>query len=185
MMVMTAKLNFKKIMMLLGTVFALILAAVLLMGGGEESETSSAPSMAGNPERVQFLTDMGWEVKPQPVEACQVKMPKEVSPVYDRYNNLQKSQGYDLTDYAGKKAMRYVYEISNYPGAKAPVYGTLLIWGDKIIGGDVTDTGAGGKIRGLRNPNKQAQVPAPSETQPETAPETQPSEETQLEEAPQ
>lgn len=185
MMVMTAKLNFKKIMMLLGTVFALILAALLLMGGGGETETSSAPSMAGNPERVQFLTDLGWEVKPQPVEACQVKMPRETSPVYERYNNLQKSQGYDLTDYAGKKAMRYVYEISNYPGAKAPVYATLLICGDSVIGGDVTDTGAGGKIRGLRNPGKQTLPQTPAATQPETTQETTVPQETHPESVPQ
>ena len=159
MMVMTAKLNFKKILMLLTAVAAVILALILLMGGGGETHKTSAPSMEGNTERVGFLQDMGWDVQEQPVKACQVKMPKQTSPVYERYNNLQKSQGYDLKEYAGKKAMRYVYTVKNFPGATEPVYATLLVYDGKVIGGDITDTSTGGKIRGLRKVRKAASVP--------------------------
>ena len=110
-----------------------------------------------------------------PKEASQVKIPTEQSPVYSRYNDLQKSQGYDLTQYAGKTVMRYVYEIQNYPGAEQPVYATLLIYKNQIIGGDVTNTSPNGHIQGFRM-NKAA----PSQTattQPTTAP-TQTSEST-------
>ena len=169
MMVMTAKFNFKKTMLILGGIAAGILAIILLFGGSsQEEEAPAAPSCAGNEGRVQFLRTMGWQVDPEPKEASQVRMPSETSPVYERYNNLQKSQGYDLTDYAGKKAMRYVYEVKNYPGSTEPVYATLLIHKDKVIGGDITDTGTAGKIRGLkRKPEKLApapSLPVPSET---------------------
>ena len=46
--------------------------------------------------------------------------------------------------------MRYVYKIENYPGATEPVYATLLIWKNQIIGGDITDTAANGMIQPLK-----------------------------------
>ena len=45
--------------------------------------------------------------------------------------------------------MRYVYKINNYPDAKEPVYATLLVYKDRIIGGDITDTTPGGRVRGF------------------------------------
>jgi hypothetical protein len=48
--------------------------------------------------------------------------------------------------------MRYVYRINNYPGATEPVYATLLVYKNQIIGGDITDTSAKGQIRGFRMP---------------------------------
>ena len=69
-------------------------------------------------------------------------------------NALQKSMGYDLSEYAGKTVMRYVYKIKNYPGATEPVYATILISNNQVIGGDVTDTSANGTIRGFAMPKK-------------------------------
>ena len=99
--------------------------------------------------RVKFLTDLGWEVTTSPAEATEVRIPRNDDQIFARYNELQKSQGYDLAKYAGKRVMRYVYRINNYPNAKEPVYATLLIYKDKIIGGDITDTTPGGKVQGF------------------------------------
>ena len=54
-----------------------------------------------------------------------------------------------LSKFAGKKVMRYVYEITNFPDAREPVYATVLVYRDKIIGGDITDTTPGGKVQGF------------------------------------
>ena len=158
-MVLTAKVDFKKLLMILAAVAAGILALLLLVGGKEDTAQTAAPILSGNDGRVQFLTDLGWEVAASPVESTQVKIPEDTSEVFDRYNTLQKGQGYDLSQYAGKKVMRYVYKITNYPGATAPVYATLLIHKNQVIGGDVTDTSPGGKIQGFK-------IPAPTETSP-------------------
>ena len=72
--------------------------------------------------------------------------------MFDRYNALQKSQGYDLTQYAGKTVMRYVYKITNYPGATDPVHATILVYKNQIIGGDITDTSASGIMTGFKKP---------------------------------
>ena len=153
MMVMTAKVDFKKVMLALAAVAALILAIVLLAGEGSDATQTAAPALSGNDGRVKFLTDFGWDVTTTPTESSQVKIPEETSEVFDRYNALQKSQGYDLSKYAGKTVMRYVYKIKNYPGATDPVYATLLIYKDQIIGGDITDTSAKGVIRGFKMPS--------------------------------
>lgn len=162
MMVMTAKVDMKRTAVILGAIAAAILALILLFGGGD-AEAASAP-VTGNDARVKFLKDFGWEVASTPTESGQVRIPSETTEVFDRYNQLQKSQGYDLTKYAGKNAMRYVYKISNYPGATDPVYATILMYKNEIIGGDVTNTASGGKVQGFKMPKTAADVTAPLES---------------------
>lgn len=152
MMVMTAKVNLKKIITLIGIVALCVLALILLFGTGDDAEMTASSAISTNDARVQFLKDFGWEVSASPAESGQVKIPTETTEVFDRYNALQKSQGYDLTQYAGKTVMRFVYKVNNYPNATDPVYATVLVYKNKIIGGDITDTSAGGRIRPFRMP---------------------------------
>ena len=165
-MVMTAKVDLKKIMIILAAVAAGILGLILLLGGGEDSTQTAAPAVSGNDARVKFLQDFGWEVAASPTESSQVKIPEEQSEVFDRYNTLQKGQGYDLSQFAGKKVMRFVYKVTNFPGATEPVYATLLVYKNQVIGGDITDTSPGGKIQGFKMP--EAPQTTPTETVPNT-----------------
>ena len=151
MLIMTTKVDKRKLLIAAAAILAAI-AGLIFLGGSETAPTanvSTAPAADTNDARVKFLTDLGWEVTASPAEATEVKIPRGSDQVFDRYNELQKSQGYDLTKYAGKKVMRYVYQINNYPDAKEPVYATLLVYKDKIIGGDITDTTPGGKVQGF------------------------------------
>ena len=152
MMMMTAKVNIKKVLIALIAVVALIIALVSLTGGNKE-EPTAVTTMSDNDSRVQFLQSQGWEVITSPKESGQVKIPTEPTPLYSRYNDLQKSQGYDLTQYSGKTVMRYVYEVTNFPNAQQPVYATVLVYKNKIIGGDITDTAAKGAVQGLKKPD--------------------------------
>ena len=162
MMFMTAKVDLKKILIILGIAAGVIAGTLWLLGGSEEV-TTAAPSVTTNEGRIAFLQGFGWEVAQSPVESSQVKIPKGTSEVFDRYNNLQKSQGYDLSQFAGKDVMRFVYKITNYPNATDPVYATLLIYKNQVIGGDITDTAAKGQIRGFKMPAGTEQ-PAPTES---------------------
>ena len=154
MMFMTARVDLKKILVILGLIAALILGAVWLFGG-EADVATAAPAVSTNDGRVQFLQSFGWQVAASPLESSQVKIPRESSEIFDRYNRLQQSQGYDLTQYAGKTVMRFVYKIENYPGATEPVYATLLISGNQVIGGDITDTAATGLMQGFQQVDKE------------------------------
>ncbi len=151
MMVMTAKVDLKKILLGLAAAAALVLALILLLGESSTTQTA-APVHSANDQRIKFLTDFGWDVTTSPTESGRVRIPDEAGEVFDRYNTLQKGQGYDLSKYAGKTVMRYVYKVGNYPGATEPVYATVLVYKNQIIGGDITDTSAKGHIRGFKMP---------------------------------
>ena len=148
MMVMTAKVDMKKILMILGAIALGIILLVMLFSGGDESTTTAAP-VTNNDSRVEFLQQQGWEVSASPAESGQVRIPQDASEMFSRYNDLQKSQGYDLTKYAGKTVMRYVYRVNNYPDATEPVYATVLVYKNKIIGGDITNTAPNGTMQGI------------------------------------
>lgn len=150
MMIMTAKVDMKKIAIILAAVVGVILAIVLMFGGRGDAAQTAATTVSSNDSRVQLLKDMGWDVAETPVQSGQVKIPSESSEIFDRYNALQKSQGYDLSQYAGKTVMRYVYKVNNFPGATDPVYATLLVYKNQVIGGDITNTAAKGVIQGLQ-----------------------------------
>ena len=156
MFVMTAKVDKKKIAIILVCLMAAVaLVVMLLMNGKKEPAATGVISVVSNDDRVNFLSGFGWEVTNSPMETGQVRIPEQNSQVFERYNQLQKSQGYDLSAYAGQTVMRYVYRINNYPGATEPVYATILISKNQVIGGDVTDTAAKGVIRGFKMPKTQ------------------------------
>ena len=164
MIVMTAKVDMKKTLAILGAIAAAIIAVIVLLSGPDTQQT--AAPISDNTARVKFLTDLGWEVAATPTESGQVRIPSETTEVFDRYNQLQKQQGYDLTQYAGKNAMRYVYKVTNFPGATDPVYATILVFKNQIIGGDITDTSPSGKVQSLKKPKTSADATAPSATVP-------------------
>ena len=149
--VLTTKVSKTKIAALV----TLLIAVVVLVGvlTAAKTETPEEPELLrgeSNDDRVAFLTRCEWQVNAEPVQTQSVKIPAEDSEVFRRYNELQKSQGFDLTQHAGRQATRYVYEVLNYPGSDHPVYATLFVLEGKIIGGDVTDTAPQGKMQGLK-----------------------------------
>ena len=137
MMMMTAKVDMKKILTIIGAIAAVIIAVILFFGG--DDTTATAAPISSNDARVQFLRDFGWDVTNSPKESSQVKIPDKSSEVFDRYNALQKSQGYDLGKYAGKTVMRYVYKVNNFPNATEPVIPDcteriIVVWGPHGLG---------------------------------------------------
>ena len=158
MMVMTTKVDIKKIAIVLTAVVAVILAVILLFGSSGDTPADTT-AVSNNDARVKFLENFGWQVSASPTESSQVRIPQDQTEVYSRYNALQKSQGYDLSQYAGKTVMRYVYKVNNFPGATEPVYATLLVYKNQVIGGDVTDTSPKGVVQGFKMPE-----PQPEET---------------------
>ena len=150
MLMMTAKVDKKKILIAVSALLAAVVFLLALTSGTPANqETSAAPSAGSNEGRIKFLQNLGWDVNASPIQSTQVRIPDQADDVFNRYNALQQSQGYDLTKYAGKTVMRYLYQVNNHPEAAGPVYATLLVYQDQIIGGDITDSGPGGRIYGF------------------------------------
>lgn len=51
------------------------------------------------------------------------------------YNEIQRAQGLDLAKYKNKKVSRFTYKVTNYEGYEGEVYANLLVWRDKVVGG--------------------------------------------------
>ena len=150
MFVVTTRVSKTKLAALVTLLIAVLVVSAIWAaaktGTAEEADVRNGET---NEARVAFITQQGWQVNAEPVQTQSVKIPAEDSEVFRRYNELQQSQGFDLTRYAGRQATRYVYEVLNAEEAEGPVYATIFVLDGQIIGGDVTDTAPAGKMRGL------------------------------------
>ena len=97
----------------------------------------------------EFLGQFGWKVSDAETASEEVSIPKEFDKIFAAYNELQKRQGLDLTKYKGKNVQRYTYEITNYDGESGKVYVNVIVYRNKVIGGDVCSANVGGFIHGF------------------------------------
>lgn len=118
--------------------------------GGEVSETIRFDKMKTDTDRVDFLSQFGYTVDATPIESVEVTIPDEFDKVFAAYNELQKQAGLDLGRYKGKKVMRYTYKVTNYDGYSDTVYANLLVYKNKIIGGDICSADPHGFAHGLK-----------------------------------
>lgn len=120
---------------------------------GAAVSTGAAPDgVRTNEDRIAYLADCGWQVSPQPVAVEELLIPESFDERYTQYLELQSSQGFDLTEYAGRRVKRYTYEISNYPTGETGVQAGLLIYRGTVVGGDVFSPQTGGFLHGLSMP---------------------------------
>ena len=155
MFVVTAKVSKTKIALLITGLVAIVVAIAILASCGRKKPGMEATEKNAdcNEARITFLSQYGWQVGEQPMQTQQVRIPSEEgNEVFDRYNELQKSQGYDLTQFGGKTVSRYVYEVLNYPDTEGPVYATLFVADGTVIGGDITDASPQGAVHGFQKP---------------------------------
>lgn len=102
-----------------------------------------------NEDRLDFLSQFGWEVKPDAITATEVKVPSEFDKIFTGYNELQKRQGLDLSKYKKKSVMRYTYEVTNYKEYDGVVYANIIVYRNKVIGGDICSADPNGFIHGF------------------------------------
>lgn len=93
-------------------------------------------------ERIAFFSQFGYEIAEDPLEVKEVIIPTEFDETYDKYNEIQKSQGLDLSKYQGKRVKMWSYAVKNYPGyetAEGTVRGNILVFDGVVIGGDISN----------------------------------------------
>ena len=100
-------------------------------------------------DRIAFAKQFGWEITPTPTETEAVTVPAEFDTVYESYNAIQQAQGLNLERYRGKTVMRYTYAVTNYPNYDGPVYFNLLMYKNKVIGGDICSAALDGFVHGF------------------------------------
>lgn len=105
-----------------------------------------------NEDRIAYLESFGWQVEPDAVAVEELQIPEEFDETYDEYLALQAAQGFDLTEYCGKRVKRYTYEITNYPTGEAGVQVSLLLYKNKVVGGEVLSAQLDGFLHSLEMP---------------------------------
>lgn len=103
---------------------------------------------SGEDEIKRFLSSYGWEVSDL-LDKADVTIPAEFDSVYDSYNTLQKKQEFDLSKYKKKTVSRYTYKVDNYSGYSGTVLADVIVYKNKIIGGDICSADVNGFIHGF------------------------------------
>lgn len=102
-----------------------------------------------NEDRIAFLAQFGWQVSEQPTEEAEITIPAEFDRVFTGYNELQKKQGLDLSKYKRKGMTRYTYEVDNYDGYDGKVLANLIVYRNKVVGGDICSADINGFVHGF------------------------------------
>ena len=148
----------KHIKVLLLVAFVLFTVVSLFILSNESEQTSSDNMLVSaetHKERMNFISQYGWQVEEEPVEIKEVIIPEEFDDVYTAYNDIQRSQGFDLTEYAGKRAKRWTYTVKNYEGYENEecININLLVIDGRVIGGDVCSVELDGFMHGFSMQN--------------------------------
>ncbi len=97
-----------------------------------------------NEKRVEFISRFGVKVNPEPVETETFSVPENFDRVISGYNEIQKSQGLDISKYKNKKVTRYTYEAENYNSSGKSAYVNLIIYRGTVVACDVSSTDPNG-----------------------------------------
>ncbi len=117
------------------------------------SETyQNLPKAKINDDRIKIAEILGWQIDNEPLEVEEIVIPEKFDEVYSKYNELQKSMGFDLEKHKGDKCKRYCYKVKNYKG-KEDVVINMLIYQNKLIGGDISSRELGGFMKPLMSEN--------------------------------
>ncbi len=149
MFMLTFKFN-RKTAVFIVIMIALVLVGIILLAGAHHAAAAGAEpvyTVKNEKSRVAYLRQYGWEVASPAVSESEVLIPRSFSDVFESYNELQKQQGFDLSDYCGLEVELYTYQVLNYG---ENVVAQLYVLSGSVIGADVHSTQLDGFMTGVR-----------------------------------
>ncbi len=116
-------------------ILAILVCAVVLAitPSFSKSKENEKIILENDTERINFLNSIGYKAEENSCVKSEVTIPCEFNEVYNRYNNIQIQQGFDLSDFKGKPADIYTYTINENPEMNV----NLIIYENMLIGCDV------------------------------------------------
>lgn len=112
------------------------------------AKTEIVRKVSGEESVREFLSQYGWKAS-ELVDRAEVTVPAEFDPVYEEYNTLQKKQGYDLSKYKRRTVTRYTYLIENYKDYNGAVLADVIVYKNKVVGGDICSADVKGFCHGF------------------------------------
>ncbi len=141
------RLSNRKIALILLAFTAVVVFAVIMRVEGYNKSTVKPVQCSGETELRDYLQSFGIETGECTVD--EITIPGEFNDVYKNYNEMQRSQGFDLTDYKGQSVKRYTFSVLNHPDGMN-VFAEVLLLGKSVIGADIYSTELDGFISPLK-----------------------------------
>lgn len=160
MFVCSMKFSRRKTLICCLLLFAVVLAVGLLPSCFEQESAPVALILQGrkisdNDARLEYLHSYGWELEEEAESIEEIVIPEEFGDIFQRYNAIQKEQGFDLEKQKGQRVKRYTYVVTNYPGEPEYVRANLFICKDRVVAGDICSLKVeGGFLHGLEIPEE-------------------------------
>lgn len=156
MIIVTARIPKKRLLAGAATALcccAVVAAALILtLGGRAVTVSAEVKNIRTNDDRLAYLSGLGWQVSPQPIATEELLIPAEFDDSYAGYLKLQEDQGFNLAQYCGKRVKRYTYQLTNYPAQDEPVQIALLVYKNRVVGGQIQSS-SGSFLHGLTMPS--------------------------------
>lgn len=115
----------------------LICCEVYAAGNTEHNATTNA-------ERINYIKKLGYILNSNEPTQKNVIIPEIFTDVYKNYNSLQRMAGYDLSLYKGCEVKIYTYDIAPPKGYDGECVFNMIVYRDRMIGGDVSSRALGG-----------------------------------------
>lgn len=155
MFVYTMRAGTIKFFAVIGVALALLVTLIVLVPtyNGDVSAAEEVSYQYGkiksSDDVESFLAQFGWKVEDQPLETVKVTIPDEFDKVFTAYNEIQRRQGLNLSKYKRKEVTRYTYAVTNYEGYDGKVYANVLVYRNRVVGGDICSADTTGFIHGF------------------------------------
>ena len=151
MYIVSLKLDKRKIC---GAAAVVLLAAAVIFIASPRRSNDVLGSNISNAARsvedhVAFLNAYGYTVGEKPVQIQEIVIPEQFGAEYEKYNEFQKLSGFDLSKYKSYRVKKYTYKVLNYEGSSDEVVANIIVYNNKVIGGDISSTALGGFVHGF------------------------------------
>ena len=132
---------------------AILITAVAVGQSGALAVSADAKINFGgvetNKDRIAFIRQFGVEVSGEAKESVSFTVPENFDTVIAGYNELQRSQGLDISKYKNKKVTRYTYEIGSFGDYDGAVFVNLIIYKNTVVACDVSSADPHGFVEPL------------------------------------
>lgn len=132
MIAVSYKVTAKKTIMFLVAVAVAIVSMVVAVrfSRNETGITDFGNDFSNQTTRISYLNLCGLDAENEVQK--DIKIPCEFSQVYQKYNEIQKQQGFDLSDYRGKSVRLFRYTAGDFTAE-------LIVDEDDLIAGGAFD----------------------------------------------
>ena len=144
-------------------VFA-VLAFALTLGGRAVAASAEVKNIKDNDDRLAYLSGLGWQTSSQPIATEELLIPEEFDESYTGYLQLQADQGFDLTQYKGRRGKRVTHPLTNHPPPDGPGRDSLPLYKKPVVGGQIQSS-SGSFLHGLSLPGPASAQPSPAPSQ--------------------